>query len=782
MRMRFHSGLPHKIHFPIFCAAAFCASAATGQGSVLWDEEENVAKETNCADGVDEDGDTVTDCADADCFAAEDCMHKDGSENSNDACQDFLDNDDDGYLDCEDHDCQVESVTVCVGSWGVHVPINYLEEARDEEGQSNESTFEEDTRDSKSPTPLPEPEQKTPGPGVSEIKKIGIPALLGNILAGFDGFVFKSDDRGESWRPVLSFPRGQWGGGGLGLKESGASQGSSLHNALPPREAPDPLGADLDSNLEGEDWYDDEDLEDSEEDWGDEEEMHRAKDDDDWSQDPFWMPEGDDDISGEAQEKGRWGKGVRRIRYLGASHRSVYVATPQGLFRSDDGGEEFTYVELPGGYETNDVRDVVAGAEDPQRLWVGTRIGLLVSQDGGQHFSRARGRAGRTPMLSLWTGASEENNQVLLGTEEGVMRSWNGGEDFHDLLLQGVGAYEPVHAVAFDPRGEVTYAGTTRGLFVSERSQPILERRAGGEEKHVASIVIDPQRAGGLVFGFFGEGLFFSEDKAISMLQIGRDLPAATVSGIDHWRGDEDTLFLATDRGVFVYEEGTGISVNINRIRALEDIWYREPTLPETMSLALQHSQLQSDIFYSAFKRAGWSAYAPNVSAKYQYTIGRPEEQEEYVLLVDEPDDFDDEDQKDYLELYDVSEAARAPYRGQIHAFIFLCTWDLDQLAFSGDRLSIMRLNPTRHRAEMQVLGRVQGLYTARRRLVTEMVLQGKPESERLQVAQWLRLAELTALVNGATGGGFSKIAHARGADERFITILESNSPKEYGF
>jgi hypothetical protein len=75
------------------------------------------ADEIECEDGVDNDGDTVPDCADADCAAAPNCQ-KDGSpESSNARCSDWVDNDDDGVMDCEDQDCQVETITVCGGSW-----------------------------------------------------------------------------------------------------------------------------------------------------------------------------------------------------------------------------------------------------------------------------------------------------------------------------------------------------------------------------------------------------------------------------------------------------------------------------------------------------------------------------------------------------------------------------------------------------------------------------------------------------------------------------------------
>lgn len=70
--------------------------------------------ETNCSDGLDDDGDTVFDCGDDDCRSDPACR-KGGTENTEAACSDWIDNDDDGYVDCDDFDCG-DAVT-CKGSW-----------------------------------------------------------------------------------------------------------------------------------------------------------------------------------------------------------------------------------------------------------------------------------------------------------------------------------------------------------------------------------------------------------------------------------------------------------------------------------------------------------------------------------------------------------------------------------------------------------------------------------------------------------------------------------------
>ena len=74
-------------------------------------------KETNCSDRIDDDGDSMIDCADADCHDDPACKVGQGPENTDARCSDWFDNDGDGLMDCDDPDCEGIGVHVCKGSW-----------------------------------------------------------------------------------------------------------------------------------------------------------------------------------------------------------------------------------------------------------------------------------------------------------------------------------------------------------------------------------------------------------------------------------------------------------------------------------------------------------------------------------------------------------------------------------------------------------------------------------------------------------------------------------------
>ncbi|MFN3197669.1 MAG: hypothetical protein ACE366_04515 [Bradymonadia bacterium] len=75
------------------------------------------AKETQCDNGVDDDNDSLPDCADSDCTDTPACAPDGNPESTDQRCSDWVDNDQDGATDCDDSDCQASFISVCSGSW-----------------------------------------------------------------------------------------------------------------------------------------------------------------------------------------------------------------------------------------------------------------------------------------------------------------------------------------------------------------------------------------------------------------------------------------------------------------------------------------------------------------------------------------------------------------------------------------------------------------------------------------------------------------------------------------
>jgi len=78
---------------------------ADSYGIYIWDD----TPDEICDDGIDNDEDGYTDCADFDCSDLEECQEN---------CSDGIDNDGDGYTDCFDFDCGGTDDCPCAGNYG----------------------------------------------------------------------------------------------------------------------------------------------------------------------------------------------------------------------------------------------------------------------------------------------------------------------------------------------------------------------------------------------------------------------------------------------------------------------------------------------------------------------------------------------------------------------------------------------------------------------------------------------------------------------------------------
>lgn len=93
----------------------FACICVVGWSSLAFAQE--VKTETDCSNRKDDDGDSLVDCADADCKNDPACKVGSGPENSDARCSDWFDNDGDGLVDCDDPDCESPNIHVCKGSW-----------------------------------------------------------------------------------------------------------------------------------------------------------------------------------------------------------------------------------------------------------------------------------------------------------------------------------------------------------------------------------------------------------------------------------------------------------------------------------------------------------------------------------------------------------------------------------------------------------------------------------------------------------------------------------------
>lgn len=587
------------------------------------------------------------------------------------------------------------------------------------------------------------------------------------IFVGLDGFVFRTSDAGETWRVVLSFPRGTAiddTDDELADTAQAGELGEFATGAPAAPAADDPPDVD-DANA------DDDDDDRGADRGADRGNTTSAADVDDGTQaalDEQELPEGNVSDDFDATVWAKTTAGARAIVFVPGSPDVVYVATPRGLYRSVDRGTTFARLEVPGGVRNNDIRDLALDPASPSRIYLATAGGMLASRDGGSTFELPIGVGRDIPALCIAVEqlvATDGNSgvAVLVGTENGLLRSTDGGATFLQVLLRGLPPFFPVPAVAITKRSETWYAGTSRGLFVGERNAALLERYAGVPEVAVQALSPDPVRPRSIVVGSRTRGVWFSNDAGNTVEEGAEQVPAAEVIAIARpssaGGNKSDQIVVATDRGLFRSVPGTGVTISASALKKLREQWSKEPGLSETARIALAYGRLVNTDLYGMRGRAALSHLLPTLSAGFAQTVGRIVRREDFVLRIDDlPPGVDpDNDETDLFG--NIGAFVIEPSDGVQQIFFATLVWNLDEVIFNPDEAAVGRAQPAWYAAERRVIERVREAWSARRRLMAEMTLGDAPRGEDAALKHarnLLRLEELTAELDGITGGAFS--------------------------
>lgn len=180
--------------------------------------------------------------------------------------------------------------------------------------------------------------------------------------------------------------------------------------------------------------------------------------------------------------------GSNDVRALASSAGFLYAGTSRGLFRSDDGGGNWTGrtpnpldqtdpVKQEIARLRNDIRSLLVDKGNPLTVYIGTSGGVFKTTDGGVTYGAGANDSGALnkglPGFNAVTGLSTTTVQALIqvdamtlfvGTTNGVFRTVDGGanwgplnQDLPDLNVQ---------ALLLDAqKAGVLYAGTPSGLF-----------------------------------------------------------------------------------------------------------------------------------------------------------------------------------------------------------------------------------------------------------------------------------------------------------------------------
>ena len=248
------------------------------------------------------------------------------------------------------------------------------------------------------------------------------------------------------------------------------------------------------------------------------------------------------------------------ILQLVASRSAVYVLagrtnSPQcllsgctPLFRSDDGGVNWTDVSPPGVTSGNDVTEIAVAPTSEAVVYAGGS-GLTKSIDGGRTWTPAESGLPAESAVSAIAVDPGLPTTVYAGTSNGLYRSPDAGAHWQPTTVSG-----EVTSIAVDPAGSSTVYAATRAPDVyrsSDHGASWTVADAGLAGEHVLTLAIDPTDLS--VYAATNEsGTYRSADHGATWDSVSEGLPPGftvrsfafdAVLGIIYTGLDQDRVF-----------------------------------------------------------------------------------------------------------------------------------------------------------------------------------------------------------------------------------------------
>lgn len=195
-------------------------------------------------------------------------------------------------------------------------------------------------------------------------------------------------------------------------------------------------------------------------------------------------------------------------------------------------------------------------AEEQPGLMAATWDGLFIARDEKKGWLAVKLTAGTRAHVNAVGTTPHAPGLILVGTEEGLFISHDGGETFAPQPLSD----EPrrVESIVFDPRtAEKIYVGTSNGLFISPDGGKTWEQRGAGLRLSIAAhaVMLNPLNPDELYVGDQHQGgLFHSMDGGKTWEQLKTsDLPSPRFWSLMADPFDENRVYAGSfSGGVYV--------------------------------------------------------------------------------------------------------------------------------------------------------------------------------------------------------------------------------------
>lgn len=211
------------------------------------------------------------------------------------------------------------------------------------------------------------------------------------------------------------------------------------------------------------------------------------------------------------------------------------------VLKSENNGESWKQVNNK--FTESYIGDIAVDFKNDKNIYVATSEGIFKSEDGGVNFKKRNSGLSDVNATSIIIHPKDSNILFTSTYSSGLYKSVDASGTWTAKSL-GL-PYYPVNCLQFNPKNSELLLATGKGIYLSKDRQ--IFSLVGLEGATVTSIAYDPKDANYVYAGTYYKGFYRSDDSGATWKRITNDLDNVYIVDIEVDPSDYRVLYVATE-------------------------------------------------------------------------------------------------------------------------------------------------------------------------------------------------------------------------------------------